>query len=120
MHGHINWNAGNLNSGLLLFGKKHIGIFDDEGLSIAIPDNEVLCLVDQGTINYNIQKHRYNIFVMDKKFNGFAQNGFSSQAINPFTKLEGNNKEDAYVMHFIGRKKRYERMYNQLKKMNLI
>ena len=75
---------------------------------------------DQLFLNYNIKKYRLPVYILDKKFNGFNQNGFSSQPINPFTGLEGNNKEDAYCMHFIGRKNRYERMYNQLKKMNLI
>ena len=37
---------------------------------------------------------------MDKKFNGHRVNGFSSYSINPHTKLKGNNKEEAYCMHF--------------------
>jgi len=98
--GDIGWKSGYFNSGVMVFSKEHIGIFDNP------KDREKMnCQFrDQTLINYNFQKHEYKFFVLNKIFNGMEITGFSSRR-NP------QNKTDAYIMHFAFEGEKLEQMH---------
>lgn len=52
--GFINWVQDNINSGVLLFGKNHIKMFDETNL-YKKPIRKTF-LTDQSLINYNIKR----------------------------------------------------------------
>uniref|UniRef100_A0A6M3L0H7 Putative glycosyltransferase n=1 Tax=viral metagenome TaxID=1070528 RepID=A0A6M3L0H7_9ZZZZ len=87
--GNVGWNSGYFNSGVLIFSKKHVGLFDDPHARERFDSQ----FRDQSVLNYNLQKHKYKFMPLERVFNGMEINGFSSRSVPP-------NKTDAHILHF--------------------
>jgi len=87
--GDINWTSGYFNSGVMIFSKMHAGLFDNPELREKIDSG----FRDQTLLNYNFFKNNYELFILDKKYNGMEIVGYSSRYNVP-------NKTNAMIMHF--------------------
>ena len=73
----------------MVISKQHAGLFDNPEDRNKFDSQ----FKDQSLINYNLWKHKYPFFPLEKIYNGMEINGFSSRSIPP-------NKTDAMIMHF--------------------
>ena len=112
--GNINWNTGYINSGVLVLSKEHRNVF----LNAELRKKMKSAYNDQTLINYNIKKNQFPIHKLHSKFNGMQINGFTSRNINPKNaKLQGNNKNNAFILHFAGESNKAEHMKKTAKQL---
>jgi len=94
--GPVSWKTGYFNSGVIVLSKIHDNLFSNPDWRYKYESG----FKDQTLINYNLRLFNFPFFNLDKKFNGMQINGFSSCDVNPKTYMPGNNKQDAFIMHF--------------------
>ncbi len=111
--GDVNWVEGYANSGVIVLSDIHKKIFTHPELREKFQSG----FKDQTLINYNIHKHGFKLYQLDKRFNGMEINGFSSRCKNPKTNKRGNNKTDAYCMHFANEGNKIVQMFNVIKRL---
>ncbi len=95
--GDVGWTQGYFNSGVMVFSKSHRMLFENADDCKRIKTR----YPDQTLLNYNIHRYNVPVFHLDSRFNGMGILGFYSKRINPKRPFAyGNNKFEAYIMHF--------------------
>lgn len=103
----VNWIEGYANSGVIVLSAMHKKVFSHPELREKFQSG----FKDQTLINYNFHKYGFKLHKLDKKFNGMEINGFSSRDKNPKSNKTGNNKINAYCMHFANEGNKIVQMY---------